>query len=604
MMNRFPLRKIRLLQSPFAQTQNMIRQYLVDFPVDRLVHTFRINADLQSGVEALGGWERPECKIRGQFLGHFLKACARFGAAEDGGDLRLKSERIVGILAECQEALGGEYLSAFPETEFDTLEERKDRGIWAPYYVIDKIIQGLLECYLLCDNHQALEMIIKMASYFKRRTDRLSAWQIDGMLRCTQVNPKNEFGAMSDVLHRLYAVTEDKDHLQLAHLFDRKYFLEPLMNGKDVLSDLHANTHVPMVSGAARHYEMTGDLRYRNAVLNFWEILTRDYTYATGNNSGPAAKPQGGTSDKSEHWGIPGVLSTTLNGGEGECCCGHNTRKVAADLLRWTGESKYGDHIERLMYNSVLSSSSRKTAMSQYHQPLGIGASKEFGTPYNTFWCCTGSGVEAFSEIQNDVFYQDESGIVVNLFIPSVLDWEAAGITLTARGDFPKDDRMSFTLGLAEPKQFSLKFRTGYWLAGPLEILVNGEETSVSDDQVGYATIDRIWENGDSIDVRLPLSVHASALPDNPNIIAVMYGPVVLAALSENAVVLSDPISAIRKTKTAELRFEADTENGTIEMIPLYEVEEQIYSVYLGANGLDGQLATSAKAKDGESAYK
>jgi uncharacterized protein len=602
-MQRFTLDKVKLGESPFAQTQKLIWQYAIDFPEDRLLHTFRVNAGLPSDAVPLGGWERPESKIRGQFLGHFLKACANFGACEDGQMLRAKSERIVDALAECQEALGGEYLSAFPETEFTILEEQQDHGVWAPYYVIDKILQGLLSCHLACKNDKALEMAIKMASYFGRRIDRLSPGQISGILQCTKVNPKNEFGAMSDVLHRLYAVTGDEAHLQLAHVFDRGYFLEPLMENTDILSDLHSNTHLPMISGAARHYEVTGDTRYRGAVEHFWDILTRDHTYATGNSSGPAARPQGGTSDKSEHWGAPGVLSTTLLGGEGECCCGHNTKKVAADLLAWTGLSKYGDHVERLMYNSVLNSSSRKTGMSQYHQPLGIGAAKVFATPYDTFWCCTCSGVEAFSEIQNDIFYKTDRGIRLNLFVPSVLEWEEAGATLVLRGDFPNDDRVSITLGIAKPKHFAIELRTAYWLAGPLEIDINGKRTEAALDMKGIATLDRLWHNDDKIEVRLPMSIHTTPMPDDPDIVAVMYGPVVLAALSEGAMIVDDPTSRVRRTSATELAFEAETVQGLVKMIPLYEVEEQTYSVYLNRGGAGGTIAMSEQAQDGESAY-
>ena len=569
-MVRFPLGAVELLESPFAATQDMVRRYVVDFPEDRLVHTFRLNAGLPSAAKPLGGWERPDCKVRGQILGHFLMACARFYAGGKAPELREKSQRIVDELSLCQDALGGGYLSAFPESEFDTLEERRDDGVWAPYYVIHKIMQGLLDCHLYCGNNKALNMTVEMAAYFRRRMSCLSAWQIDGMLRCTKINPKNEFGGMSEVLHRLYTITKDNEHLRLAHLFDRPYFIDPLIDGRDVLSDLHANTHIPMISGAARHYEITGDRDYRYAVENFWNILTDGYTYANGNSSGPAAVYQGGTSDKSEHWGAPGVLSETLRGGECECCCGHNTRKVVGDLLRWSGESRYGDHIERLMYNTVLNSASRRTGMSQYHQPLGTGATKLFGTEFDTFWCCTGSGIEAFSEIQNDVFFctgyaagfVSEPVVAVNLYIPSKLDWDEAGIRLEMTGNFPVEETMNVAVRVIDSRRFTVKFRVAYWVDGEPEVCVNDEAIGEPVIENGYVCLERLWKDGDEVRIRFPMKLHTAPMPDDPSIVACMFGPVMLAALGSHEIVFDSAMPSLRRVAGRELRFEAETRDG------------------------------------------
>ena len=151
-------------------------------------------------------------------------------------------------------------------------------------------MQGLLDCYLLCGNDKAFKIVKKMADYIIGRFSKLSFWKIDGILRCTRTNPKNEFGGMSDVLHKLYSATGENKHLEIAHLFDRPYFLENLKNGKDILTNLHANAHLPIVIGAAVHYETTGDINYKISVVNFYKFLT-GRTYVNGNSSGPAAQP-------------------------------------------------------------------------------------------------------------------------------------------------------------------------------------------------------------------------------------------------------------------------------------------------------------------------
>ena len=356
----YPLHQVRLNKSVFRSVMELNRKYLDEIPEERLLYSFMVNAGIETTAEPLGGWERPDCKLRGHFLGHFLSACARYFAIENDKELKEKADRIIELLSYCQEKLGGKYLSAFPESELDLLEQNEDHDVWAPYYTLHKIMQGLLDCYLLCGSHKAFGIVKKMTDYIIARFSKLSFWKIDGILRCTRVNPKNEFGGMSKVLHQLYLATGEDKHLEIAHIFDRPYFLENLKNKKDVLTNLHANTHLPIIIGAALHYEITGDINYKISVENFYKYLKRR-TYVNGNSSGPAAQPDGGTSDKSEHWGEYEQLSMALSGGECESCCAHNTQKVLEHLLQWTGDTVYGDHIERLMYNSVINATSRKS---------------------------------------------------------------------------------------------------------------------------------------------------------------------------------------------------------------------------------------------------
>jgi DUF1680 family protein len=602
----YPFQNVKLNKSVFRSAMELNREYLYEISEERLLYSFMINAGIETNAEPLGGWERPDCKLRGHFLGHFLSACARYFAIENDKVLKEKADRIIDSLAHCQEKLGGRYLSAFPESEFDLLEKNEDHDVWAPYYTIHKIMQGLLDCYLLCGNHKALEIVKKMVDYIIDRFSKLSFWKIDGILRCTRVNPKNEFGGMSDVLHKLYLATGEDKHQEIAHLFDRPYFLENLKNGKDILTNLHANTHLPIVIGAAVHYETTGDINYKISVENFYSCLT-GRTYVNGNSSGPAAQPDGGTSDKSEHWSEYEKLFATLTGGECESCCAHNTQKVLGRLLQWTGEAVYGDHIERLMYNSVLNATSRKNGMTQYHQPLGIAAQKKFGSKYDDFWCCTGTGVEAMSELSKDIYYHNEEELFVNLYISSSVHWQEKGLLLEQKTDFPVSDKSTMILKLEKPASFTIKLRVGYWMRQGLKVRINGEPVPIECKAPVFVTINRLWSDNDRIEIEMPMDLHIHRMPDNKDVGAIMFGPIVLAALTghEPEINLDEQNlnTMIKRNSRNSLQFTI-SKNNSLELIPLYEVEEQFYCVYMNLIGGKKTNMFSQNAAVGEMAYQ
>ncbi len=601
----FPFHQVKLNKGVFRSALELNREYLNEIPEERLLYSFKVNAGIETSAEPLGGWEKPDCKIRGHFLGHFLTACARYFAIENDTVLKEKAERIIETLAFCQEKLGGSYLSAFPASELDLLEKYEDHDVWAPYYTIHKIMQGLLDCFLFCGSNKALEIVKKMADYIIGRFSKLSFWKIDGILRCTRTNPKNEFGGMSDVLHKLYLVSGEDKHLEIAHLFDRPYFLENLKNGKDILTNLHANTHIQIVIGAAAHYETTGDINYRIGVENFYKYLT-GRTYVNGNSSGPSAQPDGGTSDKSEHWGEYEKLSVALAGGECESCCGHNTQKVLGHLLQWTGEAGYGDHIERLMYNSVLNATSRKSGMTQYHQPLGISAHKNFGSKYNDFWCCTGTGVEAMSELSKNIYYHNEEALFINLYISSSVRWPEKGLLLEQKTDFPVSEQSTIILKLEKPASFTIKLRTGYWMRRGIKVRINGGFVPIEYKASAFAAINRLWSDNDRIEIEIPMDFHIHRMPDNNDIGAIMFGPVVLAALTgdEPEINLNERNlgAMIKRNNPSSLEFTISN-NKALVLIPLYEVEEQSYCVYMDLNGGKKINIVSQNVADGEMAY-
>ena len=322
----FPMKQVRLGQGPCTAAMEADRKYLHSLPPDRLLHTFRINAKIASSAEPLGGWEAPDCELRGHYAGgHYLSAVALMYASTGDDDLKKNGDVVVAELAKCQKSLNeGGYLSAFPIEFFDRLRNREK--VWAPFYTIHKIMAGLLDMYLYTGNEQALEVVENMAGWTAGYTGSLS---YDHMQRILGT----EYGGMGEVLSNLYAVTGKPYYLHVAQRFDKKWFFDPLASHRDELKGLHVNTHIPQVIAAARYYELTGDRYYRDIAEYFWDEVVSERRYCTG-----------GTSNH-ESWNTdPGKLANELSTSTTEDCCAYNMMKLTRHLFGWSPDARYMDY--------------------------------------------------------------------------------------------------------------------------------------------------------------------------------------------------------------------------------------------------------------------
>jgi DUF1680 family protein len=561
----FDLKDVRLGDGPCKAAQEANRKYLHLLDLDRLLYAFRQNAGLPTPGEPLGGWEKPDVEVRGHFPGHFLSACALMYAGTGDEELKAKADKMVAELAKCQEKLGGGYLSAYPESFLDRLESM-DRVTWAPLYVIHKIMAGLLDMYQLAGNEQALDVLKQMAAHYKRRTDKLTDYQMERLLTV-------EFGGMSEVLHNLYGVTHDPDHLALANRYDQAAFLGPLALGRDNLSHIHGNTQIPKICGAARRYELTGEEQYRQLTEFFWDRVVNTRCYATGGTT------------SAEVWPEPNALAGTLSVNNQECCKTHNMLKVTRYLLRWTGDPAYADYYERAFFNGILGTQRADTGMLIYYVPLATGLAKQWGTPYDSFWCCYGTGVETFAKLGDSAYFHDDDALYVNLFIPSTVTWKDTGLRLEQVTRFPEQEGTSFALHLDKPTKLGLCIHVPYWATQGVTVKVNGEPVEAKARPTSYLRLDRTWNNGDRVEVAMPMALHAAPMPDDPELVAVMYGPVVLAGMNPDAegYLLSDPANPtqwVEKLADAPLTFRTKGQKTPRRLIPWYQVIDEPYGVY------------------------
>lgn len=580
----FPMKQVRLGQGPCTAAMEADRKYLHSLPPDRLLHTFRINAKIASSAQPLGGWEAPDCELRGHYAGgHYLSAVALMYASTGDDGLKKNGDTVVAELANCQKGLNdGGYLSAFPVEFFDRLRNRE--RVWAPFYTIHKIMAGLLDMYLYTGNEQALEVLEKMAGWTASYTGSFS---YDHMQRILGT----EYGGMSETLSNLYAVTGKPYYLHVAQRFDKKWFFDPLASHRDELKGLHVNTHIPQVIAAARYYELTGDRYYRDIAEYFWDEVVSERSYCTG-----------GTSNH-ESWNTdPGKLANELSTNTTEDCCAYNMMKLTRHLFGWNPEARYMDYYERLLFNHRLGTINPDDGTMMYYLPLASGYWKVFGKPYDSLWCCTGTGSEEYAKLTDTIYFHDDDSLYVNLYVDSSLEWAEKGLQVKQETHFPEQQGTTLTITAKSPQQVAINLRVPYW-AEAGNVKVNGATLKVFSSPSSYLTLERIWKTGDKIEINLPMKLHIDAMPDDPSVQAMMYGPIVLAgrfdAVSKEMLygdyepkptdqrkvpdIIADanqPTAWVEADSKQPLTFRALGQSQDMTLVPLYQVINDRYAVY------------------------
>ncbi len=572
---------VRLLPSRFLDAQLANEAVLRRIPAERLIHTFRLNAGIPSSAQPLGGWEKPDCEVRGCFAGHFLTASARMYASTGDKDIKAKADSMVAGMAECQARLRGGYLTAFPIELFDRLSARRE--VWAPFYTVHKIMAGLLDMYQICGNKQALETVAAMAGWADAWTATVTEEHMQSVL-------DTEYGGMNEVLYNLAAVTGDNKFADVGDRFTKKRFFNPLASSCDRLRGLHTNTHIPQVTGAARRYEISGDTRFRDVATFFWDQVTGARCYATG-----------GTSNNEGWLTGPHRLAAELSRGEStnECCCAYNMLKLARKLYTWNADPRYFDYYERALYNHRLGTIDLHTGATQYYLGIVPGSWRTFSTEYDSFWCCTGTGIEEYSKLNDSIYFHDDEGLYVNLFIPSQVNWAAKGIRVRQETRFPEVAGTALRVSCDRPVRMPLHVRIPGWVSAAPGVKINRRGTEISASPGSYVRIDRTWTSGDLVEMDLPMELRREAMPDDPAMLSIFYGPLLLAGqfgregLAPELVVgpmgpqlKKAPPPAIPSLAANETLQPADgplafrATGAQLTLVPFNQVTDQRYTVY------------------------
>lgn len=580
----FKISQVHLLPSRFQENMKRDSAWMMSIPVGSLLQSFRNTSGAFSSreggymtVKKLGGWESLDCDLRGHTTGHLLSAYATLYAQTGSAAVKAKADSIVRGLAEVQQAYGRNgYLSAFAEGLID--RNIQGKSVWAPFYTLHKIVQGLIDQYQLCGNKEALEIAKGMGTWAYHKLIPLSEETRTKMIR-------NEFGGFNEIMYELYAITQDEKFLQVARFFYHNEKIDPLKNGNPDLGTNHANTFIPKLLGEARNYEMFGAKDSRKAAeLLFW-TLVNDHAFVTGE-----------LSDK-EHLFKPSEQSKHLSGYDGENCCTFNLLKLADHLFSWNPNSKIADYYERALYNHILGQQDPETGMVCYFTPLQTGTYRLYSTRDSSFWCCVGSGFESHVKYASSIYFHSAHDLYVNLLIPSKVDWD--GTSIVQQTAFPQSSTTTFTIG-GKDKDFAFRLRYPSW-ATKMEIKVNGKKVKAKKGTDGYVAISRLWKAGDRIDVNYEMELREVPTKDDASKVALVYGPVVMAGKLDavahpfsNPKKYNDyytfdfkiPAAIIDKAKydglkgikySEDLRFQA--KNG-VELIPFYDAHHCRYVIY------------------------
>ena len=607
--------KMQQGQSVVLQDEELLRRrkanldYMMELKTENLTLSYLMEAGLyktsETQTQIHGGWEFPLCELRGHFLGHWLSAAAMHYEATGDKLVLAKAEQIVDILAKCQEENGGKWAGSIPEKYMTWISIGKK--VWAPQYTVHKTFMGLLDMAQKAGYTKALDVAVHFAEWFYEWSGRYSREHFQKILDV-------ETGGMLEIWAILYRLTGKEMFRELMDRYYRESLFDGLLEGRDVLTNMHANTTIPEVLGAAAWYEATGEEKMLEIVKRYWEAaVTRKGSYATGGQT------------CGEIWSPDGQLAARLGDKNQEHCTVYNMMRLADFLFRETGDCAFMDYWEKNLYNGIMAQGYWKGSFThgfQYNEglpdeglltyflPLRAGARKGWATKTNDFFCCHGTLVQANAALNNAIYYTREGEVCVCQYFDSEFRSEDGKLTIRQMTDRQNGNAPGASgvqrindvcpTVTADPRKLAvelnvsgagdgltLKVRIPGWTKGT-SIVIDGKPAEGKWTPGSFAEL-KISGPESRIRLEFRKSITIETLPGDEHMAAFLDGPVVLAGLCDEERTLYVSGQAPEAILTADNEREwaawkhtyktVGQERG-IRFIPLYEVGYQPYSVY------------------------
>jgi hypothetical protein len=513
----FEFDRVRLLEGPFKHAQDLNLEILLRYDVDRLLAPFLKEAGLEPKGESFPNWIGLDAHIGG----HYLSAMAIYAASTGSDEARRRMEYILDALAACQAAHGNGYVGGVPDGVRIWSEIKRGKiqatafglnGGWVPWYNLHKTLAGLYDAWRFGHSERARQMLIDLSDWCVDLIEDLSDAQMQQMLVA-------EHGGINEVLADVYRLTSDEKYLQAARRFSHRVLLEPLSRREDKLDNMHANTQVPKVVGFQRIAEFGGDRTYHDAARFFWETVVANRTVVFGGNS------------RREHFPSAQASMEMMTSREGpETCNTYNMLKLTKSLYRMDPQAAYADFYERALYNHILSSQHPEHGGYVYFTQLRPRHYRVYSAPNAAMWCCVGTGMENHGKYGAFIYGHQDDLLYVNLFIASELDWRQMGVRIRQETSFPDESSTALTIVTESPVRFRLKVRHPKWVqAGQLRFTLGDQTWTAPSEPSSYTEISRLWQNGDRLKIDLPMRTTIERLPDVPEYIAFLHGPIALA---------------------------------------------------------------------------
>ncbi|MDP9959585.1 glycoside hydrolase family 127 protein [Chryseobacterium lathyri] len=627
----FPLNKVHLSESVFSRAMQTDEKYILSMDADRLLAPYLKEAGLKPKKENYPNWENTG--LDGHIGGHYVSALALMYASTGDQKIKQRLDYMIDELERCQNLSGNGYLSGIPNGK-KIWKEIADGNIraatfglndrWVPLYNIHKIYSGLRDAYWYADNDKAKKMLIKLTDWMADEVSGLSDEQIQEMLR-------SEHGGLNEVFADVYDITKNPKYLKLAHRFSHLAILNPLLNGEDKLTVIHANTQIPKVIGFKRIADLENNKEWSNAADFFWTNVTQKRSSVIGGNS------------VSEHFNPINDFNGMIKSIEGpETCNTYNMLKLSKELYATNPKSSYVDYYERALYNHILSTQNPEKGGFVYFTPMRPGHYRVYSQPETSFWCCVGSGMENHAKYGEMIYAYSNEDLYVNLFIPSILKWSEKKLVLRQENSFPESASTKLIFDVASKSNINLKLRAPEWSDFfQITISVNGKNINVKADPEGYFLIKRKWKKGDVIEMKMPMHLSAEQLPDHSDYFAFKYGPIVLGArygkenqdglfaddsrgghiahgpqipLNEIPTILGSSSSVLNHLETVKGKdftfrltglYPQNKFSNGLELVPFYKIQEERYIIYFPQASQDKiETIQKQKAKEEEEIRK
>jgi hypothetical protein len=569
-LNQFGYGDVELLEGPLRQQFQTNHAFYLDLNEDSLLKPFRQRAGLPAPGDDMGGWydwvdgvHLPDSHgfAPGHSFGQYLSGLARDYAATGSKPTQEKVQRLVRGYAPA-------------------ISKRFNEGNRFPAYTYDKVSIGLLDAHQLAGDPNALKVLdaaldavlpylppkalSRDEQYARPHADDSFCWDEFYTL------PENFFLA-----YERGAGSRYRD-LGVRFLADDWYF-DPLAAGQNVLPHKHAYSHVNAMSSAMQAYLVLGSEKHLRAAKNGFDFLRTTQSFATG-GWGPDEQfyePGSG--------GIGDSLTKTHSSFETPCGA-YAHFKITRYLLRVTRDSRYGDSMEKVLYNAILGAKPiRKDGYGFYYSDYNNDGSKVYRMEKWT--CCTGTFAQITADYGVSAYFNDDQGIYINLYVPSRVTWAQGGarVTLTQQTSYPHHPTTQITLSTNKDNAFPIYLRIPAWAGPRTRISVNGKPTEASPTPGQFVALNRTWKNGDHIEVEFDMPTVLEAVDQqHPDLMAPVHGPLALftvGAIPER--INRQELLAATQIASGSTDWQAKTAAGNVTLRPFTAIQDEHYRLYL-----------------------
>ena len=548
---------VELLDGRMKKQFDYARNFYLNIPDDNLLKGFRQRAGMAApGNDMIGWyagdphqvafWSKGDTFIA---FGQYLSGMARLYKASGDAALLEKAAGLMREWAKTIEPDGFFYYSRNPYT---------------PHYIYEKTTYGLVDLYEFGGRKEAAPLMERITAWAVKNLDRSRKRPLDGVSFGAN---GQEWYTLCENLYRAYQLTGDARYKEFGDLWRYPSYWGMFTSGKEPAPfGYHAYSHVNTLSSAAMTYAVTGEPEYLKTIVNAYDWFERTQFYATG-GFGPNEQlmaPDGSLGNSLD------LASNTF-----ETVCGSWAGfKLSRYLMMFTGDARYGDWIEKLLYNGIGAALPiQPNGYNYYYSDYRVNGGRKLYHPEWKWSCCSGTYPQAIADYHNIIYFRDASSLYVNLYAASQVTWPKDGDEIRVRQEtrYPEADSSTLTVQTKKPVAFSLKFRVPGWSRG-MSVEVNGKPFETNTTPRTWAVVQRTWNPGDRVTVRMPMQVvYAPIDRQHPNRVALTYGPVVLVRQESSLLTAGSDPSAWVVRPGPDLAFEAKGQKAGA-FVPFYKL--------------------------------